>query len=399
MIGWILGLKAVWHDRAGLVFSALALAAALTPILLVWGLKSGLVESLLGEMKRNPSNLAIVFRGNGVVPIGDAELTKIRALPGAGLVEPMPRAFAATVDVMKPDVGTLLAASLLPTGDGEPLLPSGTKPPDAGQIALTASLAEKLKARSGEAIVVVATRRLENVEQRFDIPLTVAAIVPNAMLSGERALVRFEVLDQIEAFLDGYDMTGRGMGGRPLAERLRDYESIRFYARTLNDVQPLDTALREMGFDVASAAAEVDKILRLDHNLTSAFLFVAGAGAIGFAISFGAALAASLAQKRRHLSLIRLIGAPLSTMLLFPLAQAIVTTGVGICIALAAFQSAAIAINTTFAADLQGASICVLTVAEMAAAAAATAMIATGVAVLVGLHYTTIAPAEVLHAE
>lgn len=397
MTGWSLGLKASWRDPAMLLFATLGLAASLAPILIIWGLKSGLVESMLGRLRDDPANLAIVFQGDGVVPIDDAEIARLRAMPGANFVEPMTRSLTTRVQFEAPQSRALITSDLLPTGEGEPLLPQGARSAGAGEVVLSEGLAAKLGLAAGHRVLAIADRRAEAGIEEIEFELAVVDIVPAALDAGDRAYVVFAMMDEIEAFRDGYDIRGRG--GRPLSERSRLYGSVRFYARSLEDIERLDAALTARGYRVASQAHRVQEILTLDRNLTTAFGFIAGTAALGFAISFGATIAGNLSRLRRHLSLVRLMGAPMLAMITFPLAQAMVVTALGLVAAVAAYQAAAWIINRVFASDLGGAPVCTMPLFDLVAACLATALIAVLAAIIVARRYAAIAPAEVLHAD
>ena len=93
MMGALLGLKDLRREPAIIACFAIALAAVLGPLLVLFGLKYGIVHTLLTDLRSNPHNLEIAFRGNN--PIGASELERLQALPGAGFVVPASRTIAA----------------------------------------------------------------------------------------------------------------------------------------------------------------------------------------------------------------------------------------------------------------------------------------------------------------
>ena len=113
------------------------------------------------------------------------------------------------------------------------------------------------------------------------------------------------------------------------------------------------------GIEVRTQVAEIASVQSLDRNLTRVFWLIALIGTLGFLASLAANLLANVERKRRELSIVRLIGFPTLSLVLFPVTQAVLVAMLGALAALALYLPVAVALNGWFAESLQpGESIC-----------------------------------------
>ena len=393
-----LGLKALWRERTLLLFTSTGLAAVLGPLLLLYGFKFGVIAALLTALRDDPTNREIVFRGN--YPLAQSDIDKYRALPQVAFVAPATRAISARIEITgpAPDPQTTISA-IVPSGAGDPLLPAGMKLKD-DEIALAAPLAERLKAKTGDVVKGRNTRQSDNGSEAIEFEFKVAHVIDRRFATGSRAYVSTEVLFQLEDFLDGYEVPSRGVAGKPIGERVGAVQSMRMYARTIEEVPDLDRTLSAGGFNIFSKADDVAGILGLNRSLEAVFGLIAGIGSFGYAVSLAASLLGNIAHQRKLLSLIRLMGAPRYALLLFPLAQGLTVASVGFALSSGLFFAVSWFANTRFAAyvPLQT-DVCRLSPEHFAMAMGGTLAIVGTVVLWVGRTLLTVSPAEVLHAE
>ncbi len=124
----------------------LALAATLAPMLVLFGLKFGIVNSMAERLIQDPRNREIRPVGSGRFE-GQWFDTLSKRIDVA-FVTPRTRSIAATIDLQntanKPS--QIVNAELLPTALGEPLLPNTADIPQGlDEIILSSSAAQKLK--------------------------------------------------------------------------------------------------------------------------------------------------------------------------------------------------------------------------------------------------------------
>jgi putative ABC transport system permease protein len=186
-----------------------------------------------------------------------------------------------------------------------------------------------------------------------------------------------------------------GWDGGPPAAGPRSYARFRLYATSIYSVAGLESDLTAEGIEVRTQVAEIAAMQALDRNLSRVFWLIALIGTLGFLASLAANLLANVERKRRELSIVRLIGFPTLSLVLFPVAQAVLVAVLGALAALVVYLPVAGALNGWFAESLQpGESICRLLPIHVSIALTATLLGAAAAAAWAGWRAARIEPAE-----
>src|ERR1700761_6953998 len=111
------------HEGKLSICAVIGVAAVLTPLLVLFGLKFGIVSSLLQTLSQDPRARALQPIGQG--QYGDAFFKTLGDRPEVGFLLPNTRFLAATVILSNKDGDRSLNAEFLPSGPGDPLLPTG----------------------------------------------------------------------------------------------------------------------------------------------------------------------------------------------------------------------------------------------------------------------------------
>ncbi|HKU99161.1 MAG TPA: hypothetical protein VJR58_27960, partial [Vineibacter sp.] len=121
------------HEWRATLCLVLALAAVLAPLLVLFGLRFGVVQTLTERLANDPRNLEIVPIGAG--RFDKAWFDRARTWPEVAFVIPRTRAIAASMDLLNPG-GSAVNVEMIPTAPGDPLLkghlpyPTCTAKPD-----------------------------------------------------------------------------------------------------------------------------------------------------------------------------------------------------------------------------------------------------------------------------
>jgi putative ABC transport system permease protein len=350
VMGW------AWRDvlfewRISLCLS-LAVAAVLAPLLVLFGLKSGIVDTLTTRLKTDPRNREIVWKLNN--PLEKAWIAEFARRPEIGFLVPSTRSLAATVDLMAPNDASLPDTDMLPTAPGDPLWRQGQAVPKGlGEIALSHEAARRLGIETGASVQGRVVRAYRGQRQTLDLTLRVVAVLAEPAFSGKVVFVALPLLEALEAYRDGYSAPELGaLDGAAGPAPREHYSRLRLYARTLDDVAPLADALRAAGFDVATRSKDIELVKQIDHALSFLFRLLAGIGVTGGLLSLGASLWANVERKRRDLALLRLIGVRERILAAFPATQAVTIATAGLALSFASYAAAALLINQTFQTDL-----------------------------------------------
>lgn len=190
----------------------IALAAVISPLLVLLGLKHGTIQTLRERLVEDP-----VFRE--IRPAQTREykpewFTDVASWPGIGFLTPTILPLSSVISMVREDAGKAELFDLIPTAPGDPLLlENGGIVPEDGAAVLTAEAARRLGVKAGEEVVARVTRsrggRTENVEVR----LKVAAVLDARAGSLARVYAPLSFVLDVEAYKEGYAAPARGWAG------------------------------------------------------------------------------------------------------------------------------------------------------------------------------------------
>jgi len=387
-----LALADLRHERVLFLCSALGCAAVLAPLIVLFGLRQGVVAGLRAELLEDPRAREVVSVVNRTL---DPELlARLAADPRVAFLVPRTRALSATIVLENPArAGSGLRVELLPTAPDDPLLP-GLSLTGAEALVLSAAAIQRLGLGIGDTVLASVPRSRDGQREALTLPMRVAGVASLSAAVREAAFATLPVLLIAEDFLDGLVGTDARPGSEAAA-RLRPFAGFRLHAAQIEDVPGLDRDLRLAGIEVVSRADAVAGLLRLDRNLALLFLAIAGAGGTGYLVSLGVGLWAQVERKRRDLALLSLLGLKRRALLMLPLAQAAAVALAGALLALAIATVVAAVLNRAFAGTVTGdRPVCLLTPMMGLGATGITLAGAMLAAVLAALRAAAVPPAD-----
>lgn len=389
------------HERRLSLCAVIGLAAVLAPLLVLYGLKFGIVSTMTAQLTSDP-------RAREVRPLGqgsydDAFLARLAAHPAAGYLEPTTRFLAASLSLRNPAIeAEPLNAEMWPTRPGDPLLPAGVaRPLDTGQVVLSRTAADKLRAGPGTTLEArVGRTRQDGEPERARLTVTVAAVAAPGRIERDVALVAPALLTAAEDYRDGWGNAALGWAGDPRPDGPRRYASFRLFARDIDGVAPLRDHLTALGIDSNTRLAEIELVRGLDRNLTTLFLLIAGLASAGYFLSLAINLWATTARKRKELAVLRLLGLSSGSIALFPALNALLTSTLGTLLAIGLYLAVEPAVNRMFGEGPAGGRVvCRLDPPHFALGAAVTLGVALAASLGAGLSAARVSPSQGLRDE
>ena len=346
-----LALRDLMFQKTHLICNIAVLAGVLVPLMVLFGVKNGVYDALLGEMLSNPRMSQIDTSGNSSFKPADADT--VRGWPEAGFVTLKTRSQFDFVNVRKAEGGGLRDAILIPSGTGDPTLPDGLVL-DAGEAVLSANLASQLGLAPGMRIDIFT--QAEDRPRQLRLPLDVAAVLPPERASGRAVFTDLATLDLVEAFYDAYALPDYGItDGKPLEQRAPDYEGMRAYAASLDVLAALQNRIEaEFGISTEARTAQVETVLRLGRNLDLALLLTAGVASIGLAAALVFGFWGEVQRKRQMLAALALMGLGGNRLWLFPVCQALVSAGLALVVSFGLLHLAGAVAERLFETGLAG---------------------------------------------
>ncbi len=371
----------------------LALASVLAPMMILFGLKFGIVTSMINELIEDPHNREIRAVGSG--RYDDEWFKTYGAREDVAFIIPKTRALAATIQLKSDNVGRIFSTEMLATDTGDPLLKGlENKPQGYYQVVLSESIANKLNVKKGEKINASLARQFRGKRERVHLDLQVIDIVPERTINRKVAFVSLDLLLATESFKDGREVVALGWKGDREPEQ-REYPSFRMYAHTIYQVVPLVTEMEQQGVNIKANIEQILSVQSINHNLTIIFWIIASVGAVGFSFSLGASLWANVDRKQKELSILRLVGFQGGKIILFPVLQALYTGFLGWLLAVLIYLTAEQTINQILAPNLKiDRVICYLLPEHFFWALGLTLTVAAGAAILGGIRASRIEPSD-----
>ncbi|WP_416221000.1 FtsX-like permease family protein [Pseudomonas sp. RP23018S] len=302
-----LALADLWHDRKVSLCVAAALMAVVAPLLLLFGLKYGVVSQLQAQLLSDPRNLEIKLLGSG--NFDSQWLQALQQRPETGFAVGLTRSLNTQADLLGEQGRFVENAEVLPTGAGDPLLAGVGTDLAADAAVLSAASAERLGVSTGGTVRLRIQRRLEGQPQRGELRLEVRAVLPAQRFARPGVFVAPALLQQLERFRDGYQTPLLGaFEGAEQAQLSPRYARARLYARDIDSVPSLARWLESQHLETSSRLAEIENVKAINHVLSVIFAVIAAAALCGCTASLAGAFLANIERKRRSLALLRLMG-------------------------------------------------------------------------------------------
>jgi putative ABC transport system permease protein len=367
------------HEILMALWAILGLAALVTPLLIMFGLKFGIVESMKTRLLGSAVNREI--RPTDFRPYTREWLQELESRDDVEMVIPDTRLFAVEIKLVNSGArgAEPLSAVMRPTAPGDPLLTEWNQSVDSDFAAvLSTPVANALQVEVGESIEGIIGRR--GGEERVFVDLKVAGVLPREAVDRDWIYVSLPLLVAAELYRATEDVPGLNAPGELPDPDAIDYSygSFRAFARNIDDVASLVEWLEAREIPTRSEYRQIAQIQQLDRALGAVFLIVLLVALVGGAASLGANLFAGVMRKRHELSLMRLIGFPGPAIVLFPIVQALLLAVLGSAVALGTYALAEPLINWQLGSAgaglfvnrlADGAPICVLLPQHYAAAA------------------------------
>lgn len=369
-------LKACWlalrdycHEGLLSACAVLSLAAVLAPLLVLYGVKHGVVQTMTERLRNDPRNLEISPIASGYFTAD--MLAALGARADVDFILPRTRSIAATIDLSSaqaPQEGVpRITVSMEPSAYGDPLIarhvPASIQAdtPETFGILLSASAARKLNANAGDVLTARVERRASGRIEAAYTAVRVLAVLPLEAQQKDVAFVPLPLLEATEDFRDARVPAPdprlsleNGWKGEPRPHEPRMYPGFRLYAKKLEDVAVLRDYLTAQRIEVYTHAEDIAAVQRLDTSLTLIFGLIGAAAGIGFMASSASNALASVRRKERYLGILRLVGYSARAIMVFSLFQGLLTALCGTVLAVALYAGAALVIDNVFAHSLHG---------------------------------------------
>lgn len=351
MMRLFLMMSLAWQDyRADVRLSActvMSLVAVIAPLLVLFGLKFGLVTGLVERLERDPAVRELIPLGGGRYDA--AFVSGLSQRTEVAFVIPRTRQIAATVDLSAAAQAPALNVEMIPTAAGDPLLAGLPAPVQWDSVVLSHTAAEKLGATNGQLLDAAFTRQRAGQSQAQHTRLNVTAILPLAAFQRDAIFAPLALLEAAEDYRDGRAVPALGWAGDTPSGMSRTYPALRVYARSVQDVEPLRRYFVERNLPVSTQAAVIAQVLSLSRNLSIVFWIIAALGVLGACAAIFAGALSTVERKHRELSVLRLLGFSTGNLLMFVVLQSLYSALLAAMLSVALYAAAERGLDYLFA--------------------------------------------------
>lgn len=343
------------HEYLMSLWTILGIAAVVTPLLVMFGLKFGMITSMKSRLIETAINREV--RPTDFRSYSDAWFSTLRARPEVEFVIPDTRLLAASIRLNNPENldASALDVTMRPTLEGDPFLEEWSVAVDTDfAIVLTTRVANSLKVNRGDTIDGVILRR--QGEESAEVKLTVSGVLPRDAIDRKWVYVSLPLLVAIERYRENEGVAGLNLAGL-LADPFENhwsFGSFRVFARSIDEVGALVEWLEEQGIPTHSNYDKIARIQQLDDALTLVFVILVVVAVVGGATSMGANLFAAVLRKQHELSLLRLVGYSSKAIIMFPVIQSIILSVSGGLIAVSAYALLEPVVNKQLGSQTEG---------------------------------------------
>lgn len=326
LICW-LALKDLYYDRKVSLCICALIVSVITPLLLLFSLKYGVVSQLRHQLLKDPQNLEIKLVGN--LNLDAKFFNWLQAQPETAFSIPLTRSLNTQADLIKNYHQFINHVEIIPTTVGDPLTQDVATITRNDQAILTSLAAEKLDGKIGDTIKLMITRRLEGKIEKAATELTIIGILPEQRYNRSAILVTLEQLIAVEDFYDGYRsdtfITQTGISDRPVHD---SFARARIYAQSLEQVTNLAFKLRDQHIETRTQAAAIENMQAIDRVLGFIFTVIATTAILGCLLAFIATFWVNIDRKHKDIAFLRLLGlGPLAIIKLLVIQSVMLSCG------------------------------------------------------------------------
>ncbi len=198
----------LWRGKFAFCCQLFSLAAVMAPLLIILGLKHGILSSMRENLLSNPSALEFWFINEELT---QEDIETIGKLPETAFILPRLHSLYAQVSLVpEGQPAGREIYRLEATAPGDPVLvKAGIPAPASGQLVLTASMAQKAGVHSGSKVMLVTSRN--NKREQLTRTCMVTHVLPANLDRKDGIYAPLPLCKEVEVFVK----EGSGSPGKP----------------------------------------------------------------------------------------------------------------------------------------------------------------------------------------
>lgn len=389
-----LAFKDLWHDKKVTFCLIVSLASVVAPLLLLFGLKFGIIATMEERFLQDPMKREIKIVGH--YKLDKTWFEQLQSRSDVNFIVPNTRALNTQVDLLKNSKNFLRKVEIIPTKTGDPLVPKDVKfPANNHEIIVSHTLALKLSLKVHDQLAMIIPRIYQGKSEPGKLTVTVIGVLPESAFSRAGVFADFDLVKAVDDFKDQYAVPEFGINhGKARADR-EIFASARVFAKSLTDVAILADFIRSGGLEVKTHAKDIETIQQTEKVLSFIVKVLAWVAIVGGSVSLAGFLMANVDRKRQHLAMLRLMGFTAFSIAMYPVIQSLVIATLGFLLASTGYMLGASAFDQELGVFMQESGfICRLSNQQLLMAYLLTDLVVFAAAIIGGIRAIQIEPAE-----
>ena len=330
-----LAIRDLIYDRKIALCIVFSLVSVIAPLLLLFGLKNGIVTQLNNQLLNDPRNLEVRMVGNGNYPLNWFD--NLSNQSGVGFSIPLTRSLNTQADLVMDGQHFVSNAEIIPTANHDPLLEQSVIPQNDNELVLSASAAAKLNVRQGDTIRLFVSRKRNGQNEKARLTMAVVGVISDTKFARPAAFVPLSVLVAMEDYRDGFRVPLLNAEEGEAAKPRDHFAKARIYAADIDAIPALDTWFRSQNIDVVTQKSQIESVKAISYVLSVIFAVIAWVSLLGCIASLIGAFIANIDRKRKDMAVLRLLGFRQGAVTLYIILQALLLTTVAFCCGLSLY--------------------------------------------------------------
>lgn len=286
--------------------------AVIAPLLLLFGLKYGVVTQLQHQLEQRPNLLEIKAqsRSNHLTQEW-VEQTQARA--DVKFAIGLTRSLNAEAPIFKTEraaqvtINNPLYTEIIPTASGDPILRRDAATPHlvGQQAVMSYALAQQLNTKADDTVYLRLTRTKDGQQKQEYLAIQIMEVLAPQDFARKAIFVPMSVLLGIEYFIDDMHDDFELVSPTPAKHT---FANVRIYANSVDDVLPLSRWLEDQNIHTTSAQEAIYHTKTLNGILTLLFSVIAITALVGSSVSLTGSFLTNIDRKRQQIATLRLIG-------------------------------------------------------------------------------------------
>lgn len=323
-----------------------ALCAVIAPLLILFSLRFGVIDSLEANLKKDPTITEISLVTSS--KFTKENIDEIENRFDVGFLIPKTRSLSLTV-MLKANDKILDNVETWPSKKGDPILIYSNLDMDLAndELFLSETISYKLNLKKDDTLYLYVKRQKDSKSETSKVLFKVKGILQKGSVNRDTILVNLDNTIYMEDYRDGFEPPIFSDGSL-LNKNRTFFPKLRIYAKDIDNVESLSKYLQSKNINVFDHMGQIQNVKAISHVLNFIFLGIALPCIIGGSIAFSGLIISLINKKIKSYALLRLSGLNLKNLYIIVLLETFLLAIIAFTISLIIYYIVSFSFNAYF---------------------------------------------------